>query len=253
MVESVNLDHYLLFLCKYCNIAEIVVQNHTIYKMGFYQMTNNLEANTNPNLATANDLAKMLNANYRTVLKILTSMVESGNVETQQIKKNNRSVLAYLYSNDTIKALQAELKAIRKGKRVIVQNVAHNINTNTINADNTNITTSANTNNEIVTIYEVTKRNNELENQIKTLKLEKKDLEVDKTKMESELYKLQGEFKLIELKQSDFESENAKLNQTLTALNKTLNIQSRVIIGLSTVLVIGLTVIATLAFVGVLK
>lgn len=216
-------------------------------------MTNNLEANTNPNLATANDLAKMLNANYRTVLKILTSMVESGNVETQQIKKNNRSVLAYLYSNDTIKALQAELKAIRKGKRVIVQNVAHNINTNAINADNTSITAPANTNNEIVTIYEVTKRNNELENQIKTLKLEKKDLEVDKTKMESELYKLQGEYKLIELKQSDFESENAKLNQTLTALNKTLNIQSRVIIGLSTVLIISLTVIATLAFVGVLK
>ena len=209
-------------------------------------MSDNTKATTNLNFATANDLANMLNANYRTVSKILLEMSENKEVESTKIKKNNREVVAYLYNNDTIKAVQGRLRQIRKGKKTIVQR--HNTITNT-NASNLNIATNtvaSDANEANLTIFNITKQNNELENQIKALEFEKKDLQMEKTKIESDLYKLQSDYKLIEMKQQTFESENGRLNQNVADLQLQISKKDKIILFLTSIIVIALTVVLTI-------
>ena len=211
------------------------------------------ETKTNTNFATANDFTKMLNGNYRTVSRILSDMEEKGLVKTSTVKKNNREFKAYSYDNTTIKAIQAELKAIRKGKTGLVQSSKNNNNVAGANTNSASNLPVAEDDPNIVKIYEVTKRNNELENKINTLEIEKKNLEIKNTQIQGDLWKLEGEYKLIEMKQSNFESKNAELNQTIAAQKKTLNVQSKVIITLGTTLLIIATILTTLAFVGIVK
>lgn len=208
-------------------------------------MKNNTESTTNLNFATANDFANMLNANYRTVLKILVAMSENKEVETKRITKNNREVDAYSYNNDTIKRIQQRLKEIKKGSRTIVQKLNTTQSTNVLNSDIKRNTTAFDTTSQNVTIYEVTKKNNELENQIQALEFEKKDLEMKNVKTESELLKLQSEYKLIEMKQQTFESENSRLSQSISALEGKLAQKNRLILILASVLGIVFTVAIT--------
>lgn len=214
---------------------------------GVIQMADTNEIQTIPNFATANDFANMLNGNYRTVSKILQRMADNKEIEFKTVKKNNRNVTAYLYNNSTIKTIQAELVAIRKGKKNIAYNDNANTNANVSKSDSKKSIGSNIQNTENVTIYEVTKANNELENKNKDLEIRLNRLEIEKQKIEIDYSKLQSEMKYIEDKSKSHEAEIAKLTQENTALDNTIKTQNKVILTLSTVIIVSLTILITIS------
>ena len=132
-------------------------------------------------------------------------------------------------------------------------NVVSKTASNIIANSNKNDIVKVNENETNVKIYEVTKHNNELENRIKVLEAENKDLQLskvnevnainnEKVKIESELYKAQADLKLIEDKSKTMESAYAEKKIEVDKLKKILGLKNAIIITLSAVLLIIATV-----------
>lgn len=111
-----------------------------------------------------------------------------------------------------------------------------------------------------VKFYEVVKQNNELENKVRMLQAQYKDLEVAKaqevttlkaeqTKTEAELYKTQADLKLITDKSSTMESAYAEQKLEVERLNKVVRNRNTALILLGAILLIILTVAVTLTFI----
>ena len=141
------------------------------------------------------------------------------------------------------------------------ENVISKYGVNAINKTVSNIVSNSSENEKLkmnenesnVKIYEVTKHNNELENRIKVLEAENKDLQLakvnevsainnEKVKIESELYKAQADLKLIEDKSKTMESAYAEKKIEVDKLNKIIGLKNAIIITLSAILLIIATV-----------
>jgi len=210
----------------------------------------NNEENLQGTLMTANDVANLLHANYRTVRKILEEKRITGELKEGTLTRANRQTIAYYINNSTIKSLNATLKDIKTHKRTFADTKQ---NTNVTNSNNNGSIAPNNTpTNAIefeqanVKIYEVMKKNNELENTVNKLESELKDKEIERVKIESDLYKAQADIKLIEDKQKTFEGENSRLTQELKLKEKSINQRNITIIVLSAFLLIILTVLTTI-------
>lgn len=223
-------------------------------------MANSTNVNNNENeqgnITTANDLAEMLNGNYRTVRKILERMADNNEIKTTTTKRANRDIIAYYVSNTTTKRVQAELKAIRKGKNSLAHGNNTNANANVQNAQVTsnksvNAYTVQNNANEVanVKMYEVMKENKMLEYELKEVKDAHKRDKDRVVMLEADLRVAESNLKLIEYKRTAFESENAKLTQEKEKLEKGLYKRNITIAVLSAFILVILTVITTVLLV----
>lgn len=214
--------------------------------------TNDIKDLTEYNTLTVNDIAKITGGNYRTVKRILEQMTANDEITSTEILKNNREVIAYYTTNDTIKRIQAKLKAIRNNAKAIAQPTIANVNTISDNINNSNDIAGSANDKENVTIYEVInlqKKNNELENQIVKLKLEVKDLEMKNTVLDSDNKLKDKDILLITDKSKEFEKNYFEKVQEVQQLQSVIKYRNIAILVLSTIMLIVATIATTITLV----
>lgn len=231
---------------------------------------NDVNVSYNDEFLTLNQITDLTGGHYQTIKKIVEKMVAKGDIVTGSVVRKNRTFPAYKLNHKNIAEIQIMLKEIKSSSKpvkvnenVIVKygaNVVNKTASNIIANSNKNDIAKVNENETNVKIYEVTKHNNELENRIKVLEAENKDLQLskvnevnainnEKVKIESELYKAQADLKLIEDKSKTMESAYAEKKIEVDKLNKIIGLKNAIIITLSAVLLIiatvGITILIT--------
>lgn len=204
------------------------------------------------NTLTVNDIAKITGGNYRTVKRILEQMTTNNELTSTEILKNNREVIAYYTTNDTIKRIQAKLKAIRNNAKAIAQPTIANVNTISDNINNSNDIAGSANDKENVTIYEVInlqKKNNELENQIVKLKLEVKDLEMKNTVLDSDNKLKDKDILLITDKSKEFEKNYFEKVQEVQQLQNVIKHRNTLLLVLLAIILVVITIASTIALV----
>lgn len=214
--------------------------------------TNDIKDLTEYNTLTVNDIAKITGGNYRTVKRILEQMTTNNELTSTEILKNNREVIAYYTTNDTIKRIQAKLKAIRNNNKAIAQPTIANVNTISDNINNSNDIAGSVNDKENVTIYEVInlqKKNNELENQIVKLKLEVKDLEMRNTVLDSDNKLKDKDILLITDKSKEFEKNYFEKVQEVQQLQSVIRYRNIALLVLLAIILVVITIASTIALV----
>lgn len=214
--------------------------------------TNDIKDLAEYNTLTVNDIAKITGGNYRTVKRILEQMTANNELTSTEILKNNREVIAYYTTNDTIKRIQAKLKAIRNNAKAIAQPTIANVNTISDNINNSNDIAGSANDKENVTIYEVInlqKKNNELENQIVKLKLEVKDLEMRNTVLDSDNKLKDKDILLITDKSKEFEKNYFEKVQEVQQLQSVIKYRNIALLVLSAIMLIVATIATTITLI----
>lgn len=207
-------------------------------------------------LRTVNVIAQMTGGNYRTVRRILLEMLANNQLTEGTVTKNNRVVPAYYTNNSTIKAVQAELQEIRHRNKQVVAPAITNMNANESKVNNNNDVAPVTNTNDNVTVYEVMnlqKRNNELENQIVKLQLSIKDLEIQNTRLDSEVRVKDKDILLITDKSKEFEKNYFEKVQEVQRLQGQLKHKNNLLLVLNAVMLIVVTVVSTITILKMLK
>lgn len=221
---------------------------------------------TNGELLTLNQISNITGGHYQTVKKIIERYVKNNALTESYVFRKNRQFLAYNITNTQLAEIQIELQNIKKSSAPMKMNVNDNAIMNE-KSRNDHISTTNNLIGENDTMkmidnvkfYEVVKQNNDLENKVRMLEAQYKDLEVSKaqevstlraeqTKTEAELYKTQADLKLITDKSSTMESAYAEQKLEVERLNKVVRNRNTAIILLGAILLIIVTVAVTLSF-----
>lgn len=215
-------------------------------------------------LLTLNQIANITGGHYQTVKKIIDKYVRDNVLTESLVYRKNRPFTAYSITNTQLAEIQIELQNIKKNSVPLKMNVNDSVKISEKHSYASNTTVSNyNAENDTakmidnVKIYEVVKQNNELENQIKRLQAEYKDLEVAKAKeiatvkeermkFETELYKVQSDIKLIEDKSKTMESAYAEQKLEVDRLNKVVHNRNVALIILGAIILIVFTVAGTL-------
>ena len=196
-----------------------------------------------------NELANMTGGNYRTVRNILYDMVKDGQVKSEVMQRNGRDIECFFCNGNTIRLIQQRLKIIKGDKKPVVSTKKYNLYTIDDKPNNGNVFAQDNDNDLNVTIYEVTKKNNELENKIVKLELSIKDLEMRNTVLDSDNKIKDNTILLITDKQKEYETRYHEKNQEVKNLQKALKTREYILIGLVFVLVIVFTILSTIYFI----
>lgn len=207
-------------------------------------------------LRTVNVIAQMTGGNYRTVRRILLEMLANNQLTEGTVTKNNRVVPAYYTNNSTIKAVQAELQEIRHRNKQVVAPAITNMNANESKVNNNNDVAPVTNTNDNVTVYEVMnlqKRNNELENQIVKLQLSIKDLEIQNTRLDSEVKVKDKDILLITDKSKEFEKNYFEKVQEVQSLQGQLKHRNNLLLVLNAVILIVVTIVSTITILNMLK
>lgn len=207
-------------------------------------------------LRTVNVIAQMTGGNYRTVRRILLEMLANNQLTEGTVTKNNRVVPAYYTNNSTIKAVQAELQEIRHRNKQVVAPAITNMNANESKVNNNNDVAPVTNTNDNVTVYEVMnlqKRNNELENQIVKLQLSIKDLEIQNTRLDSEVRVKDKDILLITDKSKEFEKNYFEKVQEVQSLQGQLKHRNNLLLVLNAVILIVVTIVSTISILNMLK
>ena len=226
-----------------------------------------IETVTDGDLLTLNQLTKILGGHPNTIKKYLDMYEQSGAVKVGEVTRKNRKFKAYHTTNKLLAELQHILQEIRKSSTPIKlsESLALNLfekdaNKGSLDILNSTVSTEPMKSLDNVKFYEVVKQNNELENKVRMLQAQYKDLEVAKaqevttlkaeqTKTEAELYKTQADLKLITDKSSTMESAYAEQKLEVERLNKVVRNRNTALILLGAILLIILTVAVTLTFI----
>ena len=224
---------------------------------------NDVKVSYNDEFLTLNQITDLTGGHYQTIKKIVEKMVANNDIEMGSVVRKNRTFPAYKLNHKNIAEIQIILKEIKSSSKPVKMNenviskYGVNATSKTVSSivsnSSENETVKMNENESNVKIYEVTKHNNELENRIKVLEAENKDLQLakvnevsainnEKVKIESELYKAQADLKLIEDKSKTMESAYAEKKIEVDKLKKILGLKNAIIITLSAVLLIIATV-----------
>lgn len=224
---------------------------------------NDVKVSYNDEFLTLNQITDLTGGHYQTIKKIVEKMVANNDIEMGSVVRKNRTFPAYKLNHKNIAEIQIILKEIKSSSKPVKmnENVISKYGVNAINKTVSNIVSNSSENEKLkmnenesnVKIYEVTKHNNELENRIKVLEAENKDLQLakvnevsainnEKVKIESELYKAQADLKLIEDKSKTMESAYAEKKIEVDKLNKIIGLKNAIIITLSAILLIITTV-----------
>lgn len=226
-----------------------------------------IETVTDGDLLTLNQLTKILGGHPNTIKKYLDMYEQSGAVKVGEVTRKNRKFKAYHTTNKLLAELQHILQEIRKSSTPI--KLSESLALNLFEKDdkkgssdilNSTVSTEPMKSLDNVKFYEVVKQNNELENKVRMLQAQYKDLEVAKaqevttlkaeqTKTEAELYKTQADLKLITDKSSTMESAYAEQKLEVERLNKVVRNRNTALILLGAILLIILTVAVTLTFI----
>ena len=226
-----------------------------------------IETVTDGELLTLNQLTKILGGHPNTIKKYLDMYEQSGAVKVGEVTRKNRKFKAYHTTNKLLAELQHILQEIRKSSSPVKlsENLALNLfekddDKGGLGMHNGTLSTEPMKSLDNVKFYEVIKQNNELENEVRMLKAQYKDLEVAKvqevstlkaeqTKTEAELYKTQADLKLITDKSNTMESAYAEQKLEVERLNKVVRNRNTALILLGAILLIILTVAVTLTFI----
>lgn len=226
-----------------------------------------IETVTDGDLLTLNQLTKILGGHPNTIKKYLDMYEQSGAVKVGEVTRKNRKFKAYHTTNKLLAELQHILQEIRKSSTPIKlsESLALNLfekddKKGSLDILNSTVSTEPMKSLDNVKFYEVVKQNNELENKVRMLQAQYKDLEVAKaqevttlkaeqTKTEAELYKTQADLKLITDKSSTMESAYAEQKLEVERLNKVVRNRNTALILLGAILLIILTVAVTLTFI----
>ena len=226
-----------------------------------------IETVTDGDLLTLNQLTKILGGHPNTIKKYLDMYEQSGAVKVGEVTRKNRKFKAYHTTNKLLAELQHILQEIRKSSTPIKlsESLALNLfekddKKGSLDILNSTVSTEPMKSLDNVKFYEVVKQNNELENKVRMLQAQYKDLEVAKaqevttlkaeqTKTEAELYKTQADLKLITDKSSTMESAYAEQKLEVERLNKVVKNRNTALILLGAILLIILTVAVTLTFI----
>lgn len=212
-------------------------------------------------LLTMNQICGIVGGHYQTTKKIVDSYVRNGRLTKGEVKRRNRPFEAYYVSDTVLAEIQIALQEIKKTSSPVQMSKAlissYNANADTV-AINDNFTHTQNPDvvkmSDNVKIYEVAKKNNELENKIKVLEAEINDKELSHikerekmngeiVKLQSENYKLQSDVKLIEDRSRTMESAWAEEKQKVEALEKLLGSRNIQLIVTGAVLLVVVVVI----------
>ena len=226
-----------------------------------------IETVTDGDLLTLNQLTKILGGHPNTIKKYLDMYEQSGAVKVGEVTRKNRKFKAYHTTNKLLAELQHILQEIRKSSTPIKlsESLALNLfekddKKGSLDILNSTVSTEPMKSLDNVKFYEVVKQNNELENKVRMLQAQYKDLEVAKaqevttlkaeqTKTEAELYKTQADLKLITDKSSTMESAYDEQKLEVERLNKVVRNRNTALILLVAILLIILTVAVTLTFI----
>ena len=224
---------------------------------------NDVKVSYNDEFLTLNQITDLTGGHYQTIKKIVEKMVANNDIEMGSVVRKNRTFPAYKLNHKNIAEIQIILKEIKSSSKPVKmnENVISKYGVNATSKTVSSIVSNSSENEPVkmnenesnVKIYEVTKHNNELENRIKVLEAENKDLQLakvnevsainnEKVKIESELYKAQADLKLIEDKSKTMESAYAEKKIEVDNLKKILGLKNAIIITLSAVLLIIATV-----------
>lgn len=231
---------------------------------------NDVNVSYNDEFLTLNQITDLTGGHYQTIKKIVEKMVVKGDIVTGSVVRKNRTFPAYKLNHKNIAEIQIMLKEIKSSSKPVKvnENVIGKYGANATSKTVSNIVSNSSENEPVkmnenesnVKIYEVTKHNNELENRIKVLEAENKDLQLakvnevsainnEKVKIESELYKAQADLKLIEDKSKTMEAAYSEQKLEVERLNRVVRNRNFALICLGAVLLIILTVASTIALI----
>ena len=235
---------------------------------------NDVSISYNNELLTLNQITEITGGHYQTIKKIIDRMVNNNEIETGTVVRKNRPFTAYKLNHKNIAEIQILLKNIKTSSKPVkmsesvlsadIENAHSKRIANKLTLQSENESVKMSESEASVKLYEVTKENNALENRVKVLEAENKDLQLskmkelnavntEKTKIESELYKAQADLKLIEDKSKTMESAYAEQKLEVDRLNKVVNNKNAVIITLSAILLVIITVAICLSIVFSIK
>lgn len=178
---------------------------------------------------TAYQLSKELKANYRTISRILREYADKGLVEIDGTDIKSKATV-YSISDDVLGTIASRVQEICK-KNATVCNSDYERNLTRLQDLHLQVCKQADTIKSLNDL--ISAKDKEIQ------ALTNKNVVVD-----SELKQAQTRLLFIEDKSKSVESENAKLNQDLEKLQKSLKARSAIIIGLSAVLLVGVTIVA---------
>ena len=218
-------------------------------------------------LLTLNQISNITGGHYQTVKKIIDRYVKDKVLIESTVKRKNRDFPAYNITNTQLAEIQIELQNIKKNSAPLKTSANDNMrmSENITHKSDSMVNTLARENDSMkmidnVKFYEVVKQNNELENKVRMLEAQYKDLELSKanevttlkaeqTKTEAELYKTQADLKLITDKSSTMESAYAEQKLEVERLNKVVRNRNTALILLGAILLIIITVACTILYI----
>ena len=177
---------------------------------------------------TAYQLSKNLNANYRTVARLLEDYANKGLIEIDGTEIKTKATV-YIISDEAMSTIASQLQ---EGKSK---------SATACNSDNErNLVRLQDLHLQVCKQHDTIKSLNDL--------ITSKDKEIQglinkNIVTDSELKQAQTRLLYIEDKSKSIESANAQLSQEVEKLEKSLQFRNAVIIGLSAVLLVGLTVL----------
>ena len=216
-------------------------------------VTNENELNAGE-LLTYNQIKEVLGGNYNTIRKIVDKFVLENDIQTSTVIRHNRSYTAFLLTSTNLAEIQIKLKSVEKNSKPLKMDMKTQYKNNekiVMAKDTGTFKQSYENDNENIKKYEakeileISQKNYELENKIKLLEANLKDKEIEKIKVEADLYKAQSDILLITDKQKTFENNYFEQKQKNEILIKENKKQTNIINVLAGLLIVLITILAT--------
>ena len=216
-------------------------------------VTNENELNAGE-LLTYNQIKEVLGGNYNTIRKIVDKFVLENDIQTSTVIRHNRSYTAFLLTSTNLAEIQIKLKSVEKNSKPLKMDMKTPYKNNekiVMAKDTGTFKQSYENDNENIKKYEakeileISQKNYELENKIKLLEANLKDKEIEKIKVEADLYKAQSDILLITDKQKTFENNYFEQKQKNEILIKENKKQTNIINVLAGLLIVLITILAT--------
>lgn len=226
-------------------------------------MANNENEIKTGEMLTYNQITDILGGNYNTIKKIVDKFVLENNIKIGEVIRQNRTFKAFELTKTNLAEMQIILKSTVRNSKPLVKMVENKVANEKIERI-TNISNNTNENDvvkvvenvkkyEAKEILEISQKNNELENKVRLLEANIKDKEIEKIRVEADLYKAKSDILLITDKEKTMQEAYFKEKQEKEILIKENKKQTNIINVLAGLLIVLITILSTAYIVMAIK